>query len=278
MRILVARKHEHGRRPLKDVATEADYDELITEPTKVVDEDGSPIVVYDRIDRDYGPLLRALRRMRYSTTNRTQKIDSRGADDPNQTSRVFGYRPRRTGRQDWCRAVRLAYEDPRSHAQLVAWADYLTELFERHSPERWARHKELMSDVLDCWRMGDSVFTSGIANRSNPMPYHFDAGNFSGSWSGMLGFQRDMGGGDLVLPDYRLAFRQEGGRATLFDGQGVLHGITHFNRRSRLSYRYTVVYYSMRLMKHCGTPEEELARVQKVKTQREIRRATKDHR
>lgn len=259
------------RRKVFEYPTTEDFDHLITEPTTVVDRNGDPLIVYTEPHKDHSAILSACRRINYHDSARgRQKIYSIGADNKYQTSRLVGFMPRRPGRADFCRSVSCSTEHPKEHATICDWATYLTEHYAEFSPRRFeAQKKTLEERVLPCWRLGESVFTSGIVNRNNALPYHKDSGNFSGVWSCMLGMQRDMKGGHLVVPRYRLAFSMEGVRAIYFDGQGTLHGVLPFVRQSRLAHRYTIVYYALKLMCHCKTPEEELTRTRRVKTERE---------
>ena len=55
----------------------------------------------------------------------------------------------------------------------------------------------------------------------------------------------------------------------MFDGQGIMHGVTPITYESPLSYRYSIVYYSLKQMWKCLTIDEELVRIRNKKTQRE---------
>ena len=127
------------------------------------------------------------------------------------------------------------------------------------------------------WKLGETVFTSGIVNKNNQINYHFDTGNFTEVFSAMLAFKNDMVGGHLVLPQYDLALEIADGSLTLFDGQKALHGVTPIHYKSDRSYRFTMVYYSLKNMWHCLEIDDELARIRNVKTVREKKRIDKDH-
>lgn len=48
----------------------------------------------------------------------------------------------------------------------------------------------ITNEILPEWRLKDQPFTSGIVNRSNPLPYHLDSGNLKGSMSAMVVMQQ----------------------------------------------------------------------------------------
>jgi hypothetical protein len=128
------------------------------------------------------------------------------------------------------------------------------------------------SKVLNEWAIRDTPFTSGIINKNNPLKYHFDAGNFRGMYSCMVGFKQDVGGGFLALPDYGVAVEIAHNSVFMFDGQEILHGVTPIRRLSTKAFRYTIVYYSLQQIWKCLPLDGELARIRKLKTEREEKR------
>lgn len=257
------------RRPRED-----DHDLVLHEPVEVYDEGGQLLVVMAELT-GYESILGALRRVTYRDTARgLRRIKPKDGSGKrrNDVARIVGFQPRYPLRRDYCTTASLATDQPKEHSTICGWAPRVSEVFARVNPEKHTWQKELVTTkVKPCWRIAD-VFTSGICNRNNALPYHLDTGNFPGAWSGMLAFSRDMKGGLLVMPEYRVAFSFEGAWLILFDGQSVLHGVSPFVRNSTLGYRYTLVYYALQQMCHCGTPAEELARIRSIKTERELAR------
>ena len=82
----------------------------------------------------------------------------------------------------------------------------------------------------------------------------------------MIAFKKDMGGGYLSIPEYDIGLEIADSSVTLFDGQKILHGVTPLKFLTPEAYRYTLVYYSMENMWKCMSPQEELDRVKKLKT------------
>lgn len=248
-------------------AEEGDYERLVTEPSVVV-EDGEPLIVYLDLDREEGfdsrPMVRALRSIRYSTHYRTGGLKT--------TSRTFGFAPRNTIRADFCTAASVAAEHPEEHAVVVDYAAKVDELYRRYGGDTYGEHAEEVGRVLPDWRLRDSVFTSGIINKNNPLKYHFDTGNFRDVWSNMLVFKHDVRGGHLSVPEFGLGFELKNNSCFMFDGQGLLHGVTPIRKLSEQAVRFSVVFYSLRQMWNCDPLDEELARVRQVKTERERKR------
>ena len=127
------------------------------------------------------------------------------------------------------------------------------------------------------WVIKDSVFTSGIVNKNNQLNYHFDSGNFKGVYSNMIVFKGDVRGGHLVIPEIDISIEVADNTVTIFDGQDLLHGVSPIKYLHKESYRYSVVYYSLKRMWQCMEVEKEIDRIRKVKMQREIKRNDPNH-
>ena len=118
------------------------------------------------------------------------------------------------------------------------------------------------------------MFTSGIINDNNPLLYHFDAGNYKGVYLAMFGFKKGIEGGFLSVPEIDLRFKIGNKSLTLFDGQGLIHGVTPIKKTHPDAKRYTIVYYSLQQMWNCKTPGTELEILRERRTSLERRRAT----
>jgi 2-oxoglutarate-Fe(II)-dependent dioxygenase family protein len=251
-------------------AEESDVDEVIREPFLLYERDRL-LVAYFLLgdDPECAPeldaLWRVLPRIRYSTAYRTTGLRS--------TSKTFGYLPRLTIRRDFCTATSFADDQPDEHNVVTAGARLVGRYYKLANPRLYAQHRDEARRVDDAWQIEQGPFTSGIVNKNNPLRYHFDHGNFRSVWSGMLGFKRQIGGGYLNLPEFGVAAEIADRSLLLFDGQGILHGVTPIRRLSPRSLRFTIVYYSMKGMWHCDPLGSELERIRGVKTQREYRRA-----
>lgn len=249
---------------VKRSATENDFDTLIETPT-IFTFEGVPIIAYLPAPESTHNLVQHLRTVEYQKSTRTSGLVTH--------SRVFGYQPRVVMRRDFCTATSLAQTNPSVNDALTRGAVAITELYKTQFPDVVSKHGQLTDKVLPEWRMPDSVFTSGIINKNNPLKYHYDAGNFNDVCSCMLGYKSAIDGGYLAMPEFGIALAIDNKTISMFDGQKILHGVTPIHQRHAESYRYTVVYYSLKGMWKCEPLTAEIARIRKLKQNRELKRA-----
>jgi hypothetical protein len=248
-------------------AQDSDYDALVTESTRVYDDSGVLRVVYEVLDRPPEDLISAFKSIEYNKSARTGGLMSQ--------ARVLGYLGRITIRNDYCRASDMADKHPREHAVFCNYARKATKIYSQWAPQQYAEQELLLAaKVKPAWRIPEASFTSGIVNWDNPLHYHTDSGNFPDTWNAMYATAFDCAGGHLVVPELRLAFSFHKPAFVIFEAQKFLHGVTPLQKRSSMAYRYSVVYYALQSLCQClKTPAEELERCQKVRTQRELKRA-----
>lgn len=252
------------RQFIKRTANESDYDFLVTEPTIGI-ENGEVKFIYDYIDFDVKEVVDALKRIKYSEHTRSDGLKTR--------SRVFGFKPRVTMRADFCSSTSLATEAPTEHAIICSLAEKIEKYYLASNPKGFAEHKKMVESQIKAeYRIGSSVFTSGIINKNNPLKYHFDSGNFKKVYSCMPVFKVGVSGGHLALPEYGVGIELKDKSIFLFDGQGILHGVTPIKYDSPLSYRFSIVYYSLQQIWKCLTLTDELLRIREKKTERERNR------
>jgi hypothetical protein len=225
-----------------------------------------PSIVYSGIDIDTSALRDAVCSIKYTKETRTSGL-------PTQ-SRIFGYSPRLVVRaKEACTVTSLAHEKPHQHSVVTSFASYLSSLYLAHNPMVYQKHMEETRIVLDDWKIGETPFTSGIINKNNQLPYHFDAGNVKNVWSNMVVFKKDVIGGYLACPELGATFELKDNSVLMFDGQNILHGVTPFKKISPQGYRYSIVYYSLLQMWHCLPPKEEIKEAAKRRRAREVKRA-----
>jgi hypothetical protein len=246
-------------------AVEGDYDTLIKESVMVYEGD-TLVIAYVELDLDCTAIVNALQRIKYQKDYRTAGLPT--------TSRIFGFRPRRTIRQDFCNSTSLAYEQPEEHAIVAGYAGQVAEYYRSLNPDLYAQHDSTSKEhVSGDWRIKESPFTSGIINKNNPLKYHFDSGNFSDVWSAMLVFKHQVTGGYLSVPEFGLGFKLRHNSLFLFDGQSILHGVTPIHRHAPDAFRYSIVYYSLRQMWNCQPLSDEVLRIREKRVEREEKRA-----
>lgn len=251
-------------------ASMSDCSRMISEDA-IVHVEGKPVLAYyHRLDGDFSLLRGTLDKIKYHEGFRATK------NNPMYTrARTFGYAPRLEIRNLPCRQASLGLEQPLEHAVLLDAAEAAYRCYKESFPDRAEAHSDLAEKVLTDYRIGNTPFTSGIVNANNPLPYHFDRGNFRGVNSAMLGFKRDIEGGHLTIPEIDLAFEIGDQSLLLFDGQSLLHGVTPFRRMTDAAMRYTIVFYSLEGMWRCEPPAEEVKHFNRRQTALAKSRAAK---
>lgn len=272
----VKKKEVNFKDFVKRSALESDYEELITEPCILTDEEGKVLAIYDVLPLDTTRLIQALKKINYHTGKRTRGLVS--------TSRIFGYRPRSPLRGDYCSSTSMASEHPEEHALVCGFAIEVEEYYKKYYPEGWEKHRSVTDEkILPEYKIKnsekESLFTSGIINKNNPLKYHFDTGNFKDVYSCMLVFKHDVSGGYLSLPEYGVGFELKNNSLFMFDGQSILHGVTPIKYNNPNGHRFSIVYYSLKQIWKCLEMTAELAYVRNKKTAREKARhnMTEEH-
>jgi len=250
---------------VKRPANETDYEELITDSC-IGYENGEVRFVYMELDWNTNEIVDALKRIKYLENERSAGLVTR--------SRIFGFRPRNVMRGDFCSVTSLAKDFPNEHALVCNLAKKIEDLYFNTAPEVHKNHKEVTdTKIKDSFKVAGTIFTSGIINKNNPLKYHFDTGNFKKVFSCMPVFKSGIQGGHLSLPEYGLGIELKNNSIFLFDGQSIMHGVTPIKYESEKSYRFSVVYYSLKNIWQCLEIDDELARVRNTKMQRERNRA-----
>jgi hypothetical protein len=240
----------------------------ITEAGIFVDEDtNEPFLVYMPMEEDMVPELRAaVRGVKYSSSGVTRQ--QLGIENH---SRTFGMAPRKPFQtREACRPTSLSYEQPEIHDVLVRTADKLSLMMRKIAPEVYENDVEETKEVDKEWRISeDSLWTSGVINKTSTLPYHYDGNNFN-MWSAMPVVRRGIRGGALSMPEYGVTIECRDGWVLFFPGYRYLHGVTPIAHVTKDAYRYSVVYYCLRGMKDCFTYAVEQAEARKKRTQREV--------
>lgn len=247
-------------------AAESDYSQLIEESCLIYEGD-TLMIAYLELETPCDNIIAALHQVDYEKNVRTNGLPT--------TSAILGYSPRNTIRKDFCASTRLATNQPDVHQVIVDYAELVSQEYQRVNPSLYeAHHSTTMQNVVGDYRVKETPFTSGIINKNNPLKYHFDTGNFKDVWSGMLVFKGDIEGGFLSVPEYDMGFKLRNNSLLMFDGQGLLHGVTPIKKLKPKAFRYSIVYYSLRQMWNCLPVDDELLRIRNLKTEREKKRRT----
>lgn len=267
MRLLEASLKQTDVKSMKKTsASDADFSELITEDC-TVSLNGEIKIVY--LTNLKSPAMQATRR----AVQTIKTIPETRTGGLSTNSRIFGYAPRNPLRNHACRATSMAREYPGEHNAICSAAPYVNEIYAKYFPARHDLHAKKLKELSPEWHIANSVFTSGIVNSNNPLQYHFDAGNINHVCSAMLGFRHKTKGGHLSCPEFDIGFQIADNSLILFDGQSILHGVTPIIKTTKDSFRYTIVYYSLKQMWSCDTFENEVDRLRKIRTAIEIKRS-----
>jgi hypothetical protein len=233
------------------------------EPVRFV-EDGETVALITVLPKPLKVRLRILLRgIRFGEGVARHSLPTKGA--------TFGYAPKKPiGGQEGCRLGAFGRDNPAAEDLLEEIAVNLGDTFAELMPERaQADRATLERSVLNDWRLhGDSLWTSGVINDANVLPYHRDGNNLA-TWSAMPTLRYGMAGGRLHLPEYGIVFPCGDGDVTWFYGRGLVHGVTPMRRKLEDGYRYSVVFYALQGLKDCATYAEETAKVAARRTQRE---------
>ena len=251
-------------RPAKPTAEVGDLKPLPLGVT-VIGPAGAPILRYEALDTVHEEAAEGLREalgtVRFSVTSRSVGLKSK--------SRTFGYLPRIEFRQDYCHVCALHYENVRAHGLLCEFSANMDEQFRGRFPvQRAKQYATVTSQVLPNWRLGDTSWTTGIVNYDTPLHYHKDAGNYDGAWSCMLTLKHETDGGHLAIPEIGYYVPLDDKSVLMFPGGTLWHGVTPIKKRKG-GHRYTVVYYCLKKLRLCKTPEEELEGIKQRATERE---------
>lgn len=239
-------------------------DPTLRSPAMVVDADsGEPALVTVPFPGHLAEYRNALRAWPMETTVRSGGIRN--------ISRVFGYASRNPLMQrNCCRACAGAALAPFEHGVICRAAGVLAARLRAVAPDRAERDAALVqSAVLSDWLVHpDAWWTSGVVNRSSPLPYHRDRNNFD-AWSAMVVVRRKLRGGHLHVPEYDLVVDCRDGDVVYFNGSDLIHGVTPMSRMASDGYRFSAVYYPVAKMAKCLPPAEEMARGRAARSAKE---------
>lgn len=186
-------------------------------------------------------------------------------------SRTFGYLAR-SGifRRACCMACSGALEAPQAHEVICSAAGDLAAMLAELQPERAEADLQLVkANVHSDWLMTPtSPWSSGVLNRTSPLPYHRDRNNFP-AWSAMVVLRRGVRGGHLHVPEYDIVVECRDGDVVYFAGSDLMHGVTPMTKTTPDSYRLTAVYYPVASMAGCLPFEEEVVRGQRNRSDSE---------
>jgi len=252
---------------LRTTPTKDHYDTVITEDTSFY-LNGECIGIYVNVDKNLLSYVReSVKDTKYVETYRTRHAL------PTKSS-VFGALPRIPLRNDFCRFSNKTIEEKQNFDKLFTFQNTLCEIYKKYLPELYeydlSKAKELIDDD---YRLVDTPYTTANINVNHAIKYHKDAGNIKGSFSNVLILKEHCTGGELVLPDYRIALEQSDGALCIFKGQEEIHGVMPLKPYREDFYRASIVYYTLAQLQHCYPYKEEVTRLNIKKRERAVKRS-----
>jgi hypothetical protein len=267
MRKIELKKINDCKELLKTTPKKEHYNLLINEDC-VFTKEGKTVGIYIKIDNEkLMPIRKASLTTKLSKSSRTRGIPTK--------SSIFGSLPRIARRNDFCRySAHTKNEIQNTNIMFTFMAD-LIDIYKEHLPEQYERDLKVIKEsvVEDYAIKKDSPFLTCNINVNHAIKYHRDSGNFKKNLSNVLILKDGIIGGELVFPEYGFALSQEDGYLAIFDGQKEIHGVMPIFQIKEDPYRASIVYYSLEQMKHCYPYKMEVERLQKVSTERAIKRA-----
>lgn len=244
---------------------ESDCEILANVPCRIFDKDSGALVAVAVKGSPTRLFVNRLRKVKFPnpiTAGRRLSGVSAGA------SLTFGFLPKRPIQINCqtCRSAAIYRDYPDVAKELTGLAQSAWNQLKEHNPDRWQHLKEKTAEILDCWKIPGTGFTSGIINKNTPLRYHYDAGNYEASWSAMMWACSGATGGALAIPEYNVRIKLEDGAWLFFCGQGAMHGVTPIRLLSKSSYRYSIVFYSNMEMRNCKSFAEEIEEAKRRRT------------
>ena len=260
------KKYKDCNSLLQSTPTKEDYDKIIEEDTAFY-LDGECIGIYINVDKSVlGYVRETVRETKYVETYRTRLALA-------TKSSVFGALPRIPMRNDFCRFSNKTTEEKQNFNKLFTFQKTLCDIYKKHLPELYeydlAKAKELVDDD---YRLIDTPYTTANINVNHAIKYHKDNGNIKGSFSNVLILKEHCTGGELVLPEYRIALEQSDGALCIFKGQEEIHGVMPIKPYKENFYRASIVYYTLAQLQHCYPYKEEVSRLNIKKRERAVKR------
>jgi hypothetical protein len=252
---------------IKSTPLKEHYNTVIKEDTMFFLGDEC-IGIYINVDKNLLTYVReAAKDTKYVETYRTHKAL------PTKSS-VFGALPRIALRNDFCRFSSKTTDEKRNFDKLFTFQETLCSIYKKHLPELYEHDlNTARSMVDDDYRLVDTPYTTANINVNHAIKYHTDTGNIKGSFSNVLILKENCTGGELVLPEYRIALEQADGALCIFRGQQEIHGVMPLKPYKKDFYRASIVYYTMAQLQHCYPYEAEVSRLNIKKRERAVKRA-----
>ena len=279
---------------------ETHFDTVITEDTRVLKENGEPLLVFKKncipanvCEQAYYSLRKAIGK----TSNRAiagGPIDAKVGDvidgqvigklvggnkyiplkkdgtlsntakGKNVNSSIIGYADR-YARIPYCRTTEFTYRHFDIYKKAIPYIKCISDLFKEYLPERYNNQLEYHNKTSKDFKIADTVFTTVTVNKNFRTASHYDKGDLATGFGNLTVLQTgEYEGAYTVIPKYRVAVDVRNCDLALFDVH-ELHGNTE-TYSSKPYERISIICYFREKMVQCGTYEEELQRIKHVRS------------
>ncbi len=261
-------KHNDSSNLLKTTPNINDYDIVIKDDTSFF-LDGECIGIYINVPKESLTYVReAAKETKYVETYRANTLPTK--------SSVFGALPRVALRNDFCRFSNQTITEKNNTDKLFTFQETLCGIYKEYLPELYNYDLSKARNLIDGdYRLIDTPYTTANINVNHAIKYHKDSGNIKGSFSNVLILKEYCNGGELVLPEYKIALEQADGALCIFKGQEEIHGVMPLKPYKENFYRASIVYYTLAQLKHCYPYKDEVTRLNIKKRERAVKRKNK---
>tara|TARA_R110000803_G_scaffold150054_1_gene215473 strand:- start:44 stop:877 length:834 start_codon:yes stop_codon:yes gene_type:complete len=258
-------KYSDNTNLLKTTPLKTQFDKVIKEDTSFF-LDGECIGIYINVEKTLLDYVReSVKDTKYVETYRANTLPTK--------SSVFGALPRVALRNDFCRFSNKTNEEKGNTNKLFTFQETLCGIYKKYLPELYEYDLNKTRSVIDDdYRLIDTPYTTANINVNHAIKYHRDSGNIKNSFSNVLILKDGCTGGELVLPDYRIALEQSDGALCIFSGQKEIHGVMPIKPYKEDFYRASIVYYTLAQLEHCYPYKEEVTRLNIKKRERAVKR------
>jgi len=266
MKIYNLTKYTDCNSLLKTTPQKKHYDKVIKEDTAFY-LDGVCIGIYINIEKKLLSYVReAVKDTKYVETYRANTLPTK--------SSVFGALPRVALRNDFCRFSNKTSEEKLNTNKLFTFQKTLCDIYKKYLPELYEYDlQQARQKVNDDYRLIDTPYTTANINVNHAIKYHKDSGNIKNSFSNVLILKENCTGGELVLPEYKIALEQADGALCIFSGQKEIHGVMPIEPYKKDFYRASIVYYTLAQLEHCYPYKQEVSRLNIKKRERAVKRS-----
>lgn len=201
---------------------------------------------------------------RYQRVRKDGSISKTNEADP-ANSGILGFYDRYP-RFPFCRKCAWNQQNPSKFDLMNPLFAEVSEIFRTNWAEKWAIQAEQVSKTHPDFVIPNTVYTTVTYNRNYRTACHLDPKNLKGSVSSMAVIHDGpLRGGELILPEYGLAFQLGTGDLVFFDGTQEWHGNGPIYQLSKNATRVSLVFYYREKMIDCGSHAEELERAKNRK-------------